>query len=1367
MNNLKNSHQLINEFDFLSHDFCLGDKLLIEASAGTGKTFNIENIVLKLIIEGIKSSHHNNKNSQQTSSKEVVISEVLIVTFTDLATAELCARIRENIQNALNFVLGIDDNYQHIKQNQEQLYCNSLEQFILNFIEFGYSYNKDLKQYNIERKNVLLNRLNHALYTFDEASICTIHSFCQKMLKEFSVDSNQLFNSELVDSAEIIERIVYQFFRDNLYSQDSTLLNVVCDIKKLNYEYFSSVAKTFDQHAIRDFSDNGDFDNLKKNIDIIQQSINNKIELLVKIFSEISTDFYHHCDFELHDCYKKFAEDFPNNLATLRTNLSNNNLSGILCQLGYFSEKFIFKKLLKAKQKCWQPNMHARQFFDLCVSIPDEVDKLADYFIRYFANYFLEKYQDEINSRPIITYNELLQKLHNALENSQKLVDNIRKKYTMALIDEFQDTDSIQYQIFAKIFDNPQNLLIMVGDPKQAIYGFRGADIFTYLRVAKNLDEDQKTTLVKNFRTSQNLLNAINCLFEKELPFAIDNIDFVDATAGKVSDEVVIDNENIMQQPLKIFQPADCVNFKFNKDNYRNFSCQVTAKKIAEILQKANQIDSISKLPLAHINGRKIVPADIAVLVRNANEAEMISQRLLKYNIASVKQGNDNIFVGDEARELLKLLTAILNPQNSRAVMSALSLSYFNFDFSDIYQLNYDEKFAKIYEGIIEVLIYYRNIWQNFSFIKMINSLKNLHISSILGTQFDELITEKNSLLYKLEKNNLKMNLLNSENGNRKMTNFNHLVEILHQEEKKHNLQPVALLNHLANFVRNPEANAEYELRLESDSQAVQILTMHKSKGLQFGIVFCPFVWGDSSNNQQASKEKAIIYHDANNQQHISLTNNELSEAKNYYKFERLADELRLFYVAVTRAKYGCYLVWADKQYNKTRAMSFNSPMDYLYYNFNKNRLHEFFNSPTLKNLQLCLESNNSATLIDEIDKKFKYQTDRREQWQDHQNIEFITVDEKDLSLDFKPSEQNDFFEKNKVDEYHFIEFSGKIAKDFRVLSFSNLNSNLPHLTENVESGDVNDDDKLNNENDNIVDRNLRGINEEHGVNDKLTPSILGDFPKGTFSGDCIHDLFEKLDFDYFKEQNIDNLKINSESHVGKFIHMLLKKYGRLKYDVATQEESYQKELELRLLQLVKMFKNTVSSRMYILNNSLKKDNSIVLENLHSEAMVCEMPFFFKTPKSFNAENLLSLSRKAFDVSDSTSNFEDQLENRKEQLRGFMNGKIDLIFEHDDKFFIIDWKSSYLGDFNENYNIDAIKKDMFEKNYYLQAAIYTVALKAFLSNKIANFNFEKQFGGVLYLYVRGIDQQLNTGVWSMNPDTNVIEQIANLLGVNE
>ena len=1350
-----------HEFNFLEHDFVCGDKLLIEASAGTGKTFNIENIVLKLITEGLKSHQQSDGNDKI----EVIVSEILIVTFTELATAELCARIRENIQEALHFVENIKKKFVIASKSYEKQQQTPLENFILQSIEFGYgNENGNFNDYNQEKQQLLTQRLNHALYTFDEASICTIHSFCQRMLQEFSVDSNQLFNNELVDSSQLIEKIVYKFIREHFYNQESNILNIISLMNKFNFEYFIEIATTLDRYGNIDVHQKYSCDEYLSMLIQEQKQIFRNVELLkneILLFknNQFTEAFFNDADFCVTDFKKNYCEKVTDNLQNFIKSIKNNDQFLILELASFFAVDNLENNLKAAKKKCWQPRNISANIFKYCQNINENIAKISDLIQEYFALYFKQEYDKLIAEQPIVTYNELLLKLHRALNENPRLVHNIRQKYKVALIDEFQDTDKVQFQIFDKIFGCKSNTLIMVGDPKQAIYSFRGADIFTYLSVAERLNNEQKATLVKNYRTSQNLLNAINCLFTKEMPFAIDNINFINAVAGKDTDDIFIDNENILQQPLKIIQPNNNEEFNFSTNSYRKYSVEVTAKKIAEILNLAETLNPQNNLPSARIKNKKIIPGDIAVLVRSGFEGDLIHQELAKYNINSVKQSNENIFATQDAIDLLKLIEAVLNPQNSKIVMTALALPYFNFDFKDIYQLNYDEEYAAQYEAIVEVLIFYRNIWQRSSFLKMINIMVSLDVESILDKQFITSFNNDSSLLAKLNSCNIKTNLLKSENGNRKLTNFNHLTELLHQEEKKYKLQPIGLINHLKKCLDNPDNNSEYELRLESDSQAVQILTIHKSKGLQFSIIFCPFVWKYVFNNRTMSKMKSIVYHDNNNNQKLSLTSEQLVEAKHHYRLELLADELRLLYVALTRAKYGCYLIWADKSTAKGRGLQCNAPMDYLFYNINKHKIDDYLETPTYKNLQKCLVNKNTTE-----EDSAEIEINQQKLWLNHPNIEFVTISKN--SLNSRLDQQRYQLNSNNLDKLEnnlkFKAFNGKIAKDFRVLSFSNLNANMPHSSEVIE--EVNDDDK-NNQHEHI---NIDYLGENKSQKIINSESILGDFPRGVFSGDCIHDLFEHLDFNHFQNQNITDIDIENDFRVKPLTEALLKKYGRLKFNVNTQQESYQRELTLRQEQLIKMFKNTVSSKLFMGANRQNNitQEGIILEQLNSKASVCEMPFFFKVDNRFIADELLKFSNQAFNVKtqhDFNSELISENNSRREQLYGFMNGKIDLFFEHQGKFYIADWKSSFLGEFNNDYSIGAIEKDMRHKNYYLQAAIYTIAVKNYLENKLPEFNYERDFGGVFYLYIRGINNDLGSGVWSMKPDLHNINLLSDLL----
>ena len=484
------------------------------------------------------------------------------------------------------------------------------------------------------------------------------------------------------------------------------------------------------------------------------------------------------------------------------------------------------------------------------------------------------------------SYNDLLINLRDALHDPDRgevLSDKLRTRYPIALVDEFQDTDPIQYDIFKAIYptNSRDTSLMMIGDPKQAIYAFRGADIYTYFR-AREEGVDEEYTLKRNYRSTDGYIHAVNQLFEGEhTPFIEDEINFQPSNPGRPdhSDRIIVDGE--VKAPLQIVTRK---GVRSSKDDARDFAFHQTVSRIIELLDNSSGNQ-------ATIGDRPVKAGDIAILVTRNKDAYSLQHRLKAYGIDSVTKTDQSIFETLEAQKVEMLMNAVLHPTDPGIMNAALLTGIFGFKLDTLRDRVEDEATRlEISEEFVEL----SEIWRREGFIAM----------------FYRLVYKDHRLV----------NFSDIRNSERVITNLFHLANLCSDAEREHLLSPEKLHTWLLRQISETDVE-EKELQLESDRHLVKIMTIHSSKGLQFPIVFCPTLWmRNKPESFGKNSGKIIEYHDEVtdslmiNFDQVSSEQRRRAEVRS--DIESIAEEVRKAYVALTRAQYASIVVWESHTYS-------------------------------------------------------------------------------------------------------------------------------------------------------------------------------------------------------------------------------------------------------------------------------------------------------------------------------------------------------------------------------------------------------------------------------------------------------------------
>ena len=490
-----------------------------------------------------------------------------------------------------------------------------------------------------------------------------------------------------------------------------------------------------------------------------------------------------------------------------------------------------------------------------------------------FVSFIDKQLESEKNRRSQKIFDDLLNRVC-TLTNTETFAKAISDRYKAAIIDEFQDTDETQWSIFKNIFKKNSKPLFLIGDPKQAIYGFRGADIFSYLSAAKSAD-NIKFTLLENWRSEPGLVSAVNALFSPHKnPFINKDIRFIPARPAKST--IDLNKRCLFGDETKPFvlwfidNSEDESGKKINKSDTEDIILEQMGNEMIRLL-------NMGKEGRVTIDGNPLKESHITVLIRSHSEAQRILDFLEKIKVKGVIYGTKSVFDSREATELEFILNAVARPDNIHTLTAAMGTELLGVPGERL--KDFDKNLSFLGEKL-KTFFEYREQWINHGFISMFNNL----------VCKEEIITR----------------LAGLNQAERRLTNLRHLMELLNNAETEEQLNMDGLISWLSDRREKTPDNDSEQLRLESDENAVLIMTMHKSKGLEFPIVFIPFPW---SCRTSAKESSYVLFHKGDSF-YIDTGSEKIKENSMISKDEALAENIRLLYVALTRAKNRCYTAW-------------------------------------------------------------------------------------------------------------------------------------------------------------------------------------------------------------------------------------------------------------------------------------------------------------------------------------------------------------------------------------------------------------------------------------------------------------------------
>ena len=506
--------------------------------------------------------------------------------------------------------------------------------------------------------------------------------------------------------------------------------------------------------------------------------------------------------------------------------------------------------------------------------------------LRAFLNDPTHGFATRMRRRQTMGYDDLLRNMRDALADGPEcpLARTLRDTYAIAMIDEFQDTDPVQYEIFQTVFAHADSMLFMIGDPKQAIYGFRGGDIYAYLKAKESVAESSQFSLSQNFRSSRELIVAVNDLFAPPGVFIEKGLDYEPSTCGREPKRILLKNGQPDTSPFELLWfTGDAEGKPVASTNLEPDITRFCAARIASLLAADSASFSENGSPPV-----PVTPGDIAVLTTTNSQAETLQKRLRQHNIPAVIYKAGNIYASEDAGNFWHLLAAMAEPSKPGKIKAALLTPYCGLTIDDLIALESprdDQPENAASETYTRAFDDFGRLWLKKGIMPALSALFD-HFSSL------ERLTRDPAC-------------------ERRLTNLRHLTELLHQAETASTLRPDTLLSWFKQQLDSPDANDEvHEQRMESDRRAVTLMTIHKSKGLQFPIVFVPYLLAHAT--QKGLKGNWTVHApDSHGDMRVVLPVGEtakerLSPAR---QAENLAEHLRLLYVAVTRAESRCVLL--------------------------------------------------------------------------------------------------------------------------------------------------------------------------------------------------------------------------------------------------------------------------------------------------------------------------------------------------------------------------------------------------------------------------------------------------------------------------
>ncbi len=1279
--------------------------LALEASAGTGKTWTLTSLAVRYLAE-----------------RDVELPELLLVTFTRAATAELRERVRTRIAETLAAI--------------EQASADPLwssDDPVLDHIVGQPARAGDRAELDARR-----DRLRQAAAQLDDATISTIHGFCQRMLQHAALEAGVDFDAVLLDDdADLLAELVDDLIARELRPASPDWVRYLQQVAGVDRDRLTALAR--EVTALPSLQlwppappdgepDQRPWDRALADLRSAwtqggrQRAIDHVADLQdAGVFAKPRQRTYTRARAETEaakvDAWLAADQDLPPGPVPTKDLHKAGDYP-----FAYFTSAALAPHLAAgAPTPAFPPVWEAAQRLLAAASEP------ATRFLRRAARYLWDELDRRKRERTVLTFDDLLRRLADALasEDTRDAVRAaIRQRYRVALIDEFQDTDAIQWRIFRALFADDEPF-VLIGDPKQAIYAFRGADIHTYVQARDSRDDHR--TLGTNRRSDRSYVAACNALFGQPDSFGTSDIPY-HRVAAHHGDRLDDPRGGTALQLRYVHRDAGSVATGGSGKGLltkgwadRALPGDVAAVA-ADLLSSGATIDADEGGP-----PRSIEPRDLAVLVRTNRRATAAQQALRDAGIPAVIQRGGSVFVTDEADALQRLLAALLRPSAERpAVVAAASLLFGRDAPTLVAQRDALDRQAAGATRAPDI--------DPATEVPAVpasgdpDSTPDLPARAAEWDRWIDHLTRWSdrwhthgvmaAIRQAFAEDGVPERLLATPDGDRRLTNLRHLLELLHEVESLEDLRPTALLDWLRTQRRDAAdgdlPSSDSELRLEEDAQAVRVVTVHGSKGLQYPVVLCPDLWDGKLrvdrdltrfHDPDASDPAAAITLDLD----VDPTTDGKRRSIDLATDEQRTEQLRLAYVALTRAQHRCVVWWGAFNDAPTSALA--------------SLLHGTPASDGARSRlargQERVESASDDDLIADL-QRFADTTDGA--------IGVHVLDElrRGATWASEPTDAGELaarpFDRGDVDRsWRRTSFTGLIR------DASDQGRLAVEVVDPTDGRDVDGNVELAG-----ATRGSGGVLPPDGVPDAaaLEEVPLARFPRGAAPGTFLHDVLEQADL----------TAMHDPAGMDPLLEQLERRHG---IDPVHRPD------------VARGLAAAADTPLGAAAGGAK------LADLARGDRLDELRFELPLAGGHDARGAAVTLGALADLLDDADEpllraYAPRLRDPAiaREVRGYLNGSIDLLARlPDGRFLVADYKSNWLGDRDTDrsvvtdYHPQALAAAMREHHYVLQALLYLVAAHRYLRWRVDGFNHDRHVVGAGYLFLRGM----------VGPDTPVVD----------
>jgi exodeoxyribonuclease V beta subunit len=1325
---------------------------LIEASAGTGKTFTIALLYLRLVLGP------RDEADAESFPRALTPPEILVVTFTNAATRELRDRIRARLVEAAEAFQEAGDSEDEAPGKAPPMTGDLFAEPAVDNAEPVDKSGGDppggdpllalRDSYPRERWPACARRLQLAAEWMDEAAVSTIHSWCHRMLREHAFESGSLFSLEMnLDQSELELEVARDYWRSFYYALDAEALAVVTR----HWETPDALAEDVRQLQ-------GDADLLPDAPPPAGALASMQAER-ERVLSELKAPWPAWLD-ELTEALETAAAA----KAYDQRSLNSRSRASWLGALRDWAQDpdlatpaltdAAWKRLTpegiaeiwKTGEPLDHPALHALvELSDQLEALPSAHADLLAHAVRWMA----ERRERMQQRRAELGPDDLLERLDRAFAgpSGEALAEQVRRQFPVALVDEFQDTDPVQYRLFDHVYrlaedpdpEAPSGILL-IGDPKQAIYAFRGADIHTYLQARRDT-AGRHVTLGTNFRSATAMVEAVNRVFQhaeanpagrgaflfrkmrgrgerldqsaSEMKHKAhgaqearhnEGLGELSSTAQR-SDSLAQPLSQVLENPVPFFP----VQAKGRKDSLTRDGAPLPAMTLWHLtgghlqgghrkggsdateapdegLSKGAYFDEMAARCASHMAEllregqagrtgfstpgepfRALAPSDLAVLVNNATEARAIRGALLARGIKSVYLSDkEGVFETAAALELEVWLAACAEPDSERRLHAALAMPSVGLGLADLDALQHDELAWE--ERVLQFRAYHRQ-WQRQGVLPMLHRL--------------------------LADFAVPTRLLRSASGERHLTDLLHLGELLQQASAELDGEH-ALLRHLSEARAHPPQQADtHRLRLESDADLVQVITIHKSKGLEYPLVFLPFI---CAFREKKASDLPLTWHDDRGRRRLSLAPDDTALAR--ADDERLGEDLRKLYVALTRARHATWLGIAPLKGLERSAigqvltagepLSPDGLLDALFPLTQGAGETELKVEPAPEACDLMVPSEANGEALREALTPTRR---AREHWW--------------------------------ISSYSALRLGGERIGGGEDEPETALFMEEPETELLIEPA-------LLEEPESALEATAREMRDEPrdttSVPLPASEASLHRFPRGPAAGTFLHGLLEWAGAEGFARLAAEPERLN---------------------DTLARRANLRGWRE-RIPALQAWLRGLLACDLP-LPQAEEPRAPLRLERLESAYYQVELEFWFAAHK-------VDTARLDALVSAHTLGGGARPALARDRLNGMLKGFIDLVVEHEGRFYVLDWKSNHLGRDDEAYSEAAMMDAVREKRYDLQYCLYLLALHRLLRSRLPDYDIDRHLGGALYVFLRGLNAP-SRGVHRERPPRELIEAL--------